>query len=118
MSRMMAALIAVSAPAAAAEPIDIYLEKTSVEPRCTAAGGDEIIVCGRRDADRYRVPFLVPTPGDPRIVDVPAERARLIAVQSGCEQMGAMPYGCGAVGISVSTKLGGAGSIEFRPLAR
>ena len=114
----MAALVlgVLAAPAGAADPLDAYLQKTSVVPRCKAATGDEIMVCGRRDADRYRVPFIMPTPGDPRIVDVPAERARLVATETPCQQQGAHLIGCGMVGMKVSTKIG-SGKIEYRPLA-
>ena len=118
MSRMAAMLLlgfsgAVPAHAAA---IDTYLEKTSAQPRCKAATGDEITVCGRREADRYRVPFVMPTPGDPKLVDVPLERARLIATESPCETRGPFLVGSGAVGVSFSTKLG-TGKVEYRPLA-
>ncbi len=117
MSRMaVLALIALAAPAQA-DTIETYRERTSVEPRCRAAAGDEITVCGRREADRYRVPFLpAPLPGDPRTTNVPEERARLVAGDSNCRQLAAMPYGCGMAGVRVSTKLG-SGQIEYRPLA-
>ena len=80
-----------------------------------ARSGDEIMVCGRRDADRYRVPFIVPTPRDPKTRGVPEERALLIAGQSPCKSNGPFLVGC-AVGVNVSTKIGG-GKIEYRPLA-
>ena len=119
MSRMAALLIlaAGAAPAAADTLVETYLEKTSVQPRCKAAAGDEITVCGRREADRYRVPFVAPQkPGDPKTTNVHEERGRLVARQSACEQKGALPYGCGMVGVKVSTRLG-TGKVEYRPLA-
>lgn len=46
--------------------LEIYRQRTTVEPRCRQAAGDEIVVCGRREADRYRVPLIERDPGDPR----------------------------------------------------
>ena len=115
----MLVLIALMASPALAGPsaLEIYQEKTAAGPRCkAAASGDDITVCGRRDADRYRVPLVVPTPGDPRLVNVPLERAKLIATESPCQTRGPFLVGCGAVGVSVSTKLG-TGKVEYRPLA-
>ena len=118
MSRMTALLfLLLSAPASATEPLDIYLEKTTVEPRCRAAQGDEIMVCGRRDADKYRLPFVpAPTPGDPKARGVHEERSRLTATETPCQQRGPYLVGCGMVGFKVSTKLG-SGTVEYRPLA-
>lgn len=117
MSRMVALLILTLAAPAQADVIDTYRDRTSVEPRCRAAAGDEIAVCGRRDADRYRVPFVsTSAPGDPKTTNVPEERSRLVATQNSCEQRGAYVYGCGMVGVKVSTKLG-SGKVEYRPLA-
>lgn len=119
MSRMAALLIltASASPAAAGELVETYLEKTSAQPRCKAASGAEIVVCGRREADRYRVPFVSPQlPGDPKTTNVHEERGRLVRRQSNCEQRAALPYGCGMVGAKVSTRLG-TGKIEHRPLA-
>jgi hypothetical protein len=119
MSRMAALVLAsMSAPAAAdTNAIEVYLDRTSAEPRCKRAVGDEIMVCGRREADKYRLPFVpAPTPGDPKIVNVPAERARLVATETPCEQMGPYLVGCGMVGVSISTKIG-SGKVEYRRLA-
>ena len=117
MSRMAALVLAgLAMPAAAADPMDAYYDKTSAEPRCKAAAGEEIMVCGRREADKYRVPLVTPTPGDPKIQDVPAERARLVAAESPCQQQGPYLVGCGAVGVTVSTRVG-TGKVEYRPLA-
>jgi hypothetical protein len=109
-------LVAFAAPAGAADPMDAYFDKTSAEPRCKAAAGSDIVVCGRRYADKYRVPFLIPTRGDPKTRGVHDERAMLIAQESPCQSLGPYLIGCGAVGVSVSTKFGG-GKIEYRPLA-
>jgi len=118
MSRMAAVLfIALSAPAAAEDDLlASYVEKTSAEPRCKAATGSEIVVCGRRDADRYRVPFVMPTPGDPKRLGVHEERALWTYAPTPCEQQGPYLVGCGMVGVTVSTKIG-SGKIEYRPLA-
>lgn len=120
MSRMAAVAMilgAVTPAAANGDLIEAYLEKTSANPRCKAAVGDEISVCGRREADRYRVPFVSPQlPGDPKTTNVHEERGRLVARQSACAQKGALPYGCGMVGVKVSTRIG-SGKVEYRPLA-
>ena len=117
MSRMTALiLVAISAPTGAADLMDTYIDKTSAQPRCKAAAGSDIVVCGRREADKYRVPFLIPTPGDPKRRGVPEERAMLIAQETPCDSLGPFLVGCGAVGVSVSTKIDG-GKIEYRPLA-
>lgn len=118
MSRIVALTVLTLAAPAVADTLETYRDRTSVEPRCRAAAGDEIMVCGRRDADKYRVPFVAKSePGDPKTTNVPEERARLTARENACQQRAAMPYGCGMVGIKVSTKFGG-GAVEYRPLAR
>lgn len=118
MSRMAAlAILALAAAPAQADVMETYLDRTSAQPRCKAAIGDEIAVCGRREADRFRVPLVVPQlPGDPKTTNVHEERGRLVARQIACQQMGALPYGCGAAGVTVSTKIG-SGKIEYRPIA-
>ena len=119
MSRMTAlAIMLLFASPALAGPtaLETYQEKTAANPRCKAAEGAEITVCGRREADKYRVPLVVPTPGDPKLVNVPLERAKLIATESPCQTRGPFLVGCGAVGVSVSTKLG-TGKVEYRPIA-
>ncbi len=115
---MLALIALLSTPALAGRSaLETYQQKTAAGPRCkAAASGDDITVCGRRDADRYRVPLVVPTLGDPKLVNVPLERAKLVATESPCQTRGPFLVGCGAVGVSVSTKLG-TGKIEYRPLA-
>ena len=116
MSRMAGlVLIALAAPAHAGA-LEAYRDKTSAEPRCSAPAGGEIVVCGRREADKYRVPFIERTPGDPKTMGVPEERARLVAAEAPCQQQGPHLIGCGMVGVTVSTRLGG-GKLEYRPLA-
>ena len=94
-----------------------YLAMTRVEPRCSAPrAGNEIIVCGRRRADRWRVPFILKEPGDPGIQNVSAERNGLIATTTPCQDNSVFLVGCGKVGIGISTVIGG-GGVELRPLA-
>lgn len=113
------ALLLTAGPARAeTAAMETYLDLTSAEPRCKAATGGEILVCGRREADRYRVPLITPVrPGDPKTTNVPEERARLTAQESACARQAALPYGCGMVGVRMSTKLAGDAKIELRPLA-
>lgn len=118
-----AAVIAIllgSAPAHADMPLDRYRAATSVEPRCTTpADGREILVCGARRADRWRVPFLGYDAGDPRGESVEAERKRISAAPRVPCGQGAIIANCGGgVGISVVSTFGAGGSEErLRPLA-
>jgi hypothetical protein len=71
------------------------------------------MVCGRRQADRYRVPFVGSDPRDA----VPTERARLLeSKQPTCGQIGAFFNNCGHVGVS-ATFGGGGVTLKTRKLA-
>ena len=96
-----------------------YQAMTRVEPRCSAPrAGNEIVVCGRRRADRWRVPFILKETGDPTIQNVSAERNGLIATTTPCQDNSVFLVGCGkGVGISVSTAIGGGSGVKLRPLA-
>jgi hypothetical protein len=109
---LSALLVAIAAPAAAqsGDAMKIYREKTQAKITCReTAADDEIIVCGLRAADRYRTPIVQRTPGDPKILDVPAERERLIARSTPCQDRGPFLIGCGMVGASASTAIGPGG---------
>lgn len=115
---MIALLLLIAAnnsPADAA--IAHYQDLTDAAPACGRPDGDDIVVCGRRAADRYRAPLVVHDPGDPMHEGVSAERDRLLARTSNCAEHRAALVGCGFVG--VTTKVG-AGGVHFggeRPLA-
>ncbi|TKD52046.1 hypothetical protein [Sphingomonas baiyangensis] len=94
-----------------------HADATRAAIRCETDVGDEIVVCALRDADRFRVPFIELTPGDPKIIDVPAERARLIASPNNCQQMALSVSGCGMVGVTMSTSGGRVQLSRPRPLA-
>jgi len=98
-----------------------YREKTRAEVRCSAATDrDEIVICGARDADRYRVPFVA-NPGDPRHEGVHEERERLLARTNPCQDMSLYQVNCGMSGVSAGFKFGASGINDahiFRPLAR
>ena len=91
---LSALLVAIAAPAAAqdGDAMAVYREKTQAKITCReTAASDEIIVCGLREADKYRTPIVQRTPGDPAIVDVPAERERLIVKSTPCQDRGPLP---------------------------
>ena len=120
MAGLVQALGAEPPPLLTASPppdaVATYDRMTRIEPRCQAPAGQDILVCARRGADRYRVPFLVPTPGDPRNLGPHGERAALLYRASPCEESGPFLIGCGMAGVTVSTNLG-TGRVERRPLA-
>ncbi|CAN5431076.1 hypothetical protein BH10PSE15_BH10PSE15_07960 [soil metagenome] len=91
-------LLAMSDPAAAA--LARYKTLTRARPVCTRPSGADILVCGRRAADRYRVPLVVHDPGDPMHEGVRAERERLFARTSNCAEKSIFLVGCGAVGVT------------------
>lgn len=113
----------ISAPAVAAPESGAfakYRQMTSVVIRCAAPkSGSDIVVCGRRAADRWRVPFILKTPGDPGTATVSQERNALIATRTPCQEHSTFLIGCGkGVGIGATIGLGpGAGAARVRPLA-
>ncbi len=79
-----------------------YVSVFGVDPDCKRnVMPDEITVCGRRDADRYRLPLVIPTPGAPDPGNARAERDFLVRTISPCEERGPFLIGCGSVGVSV-----------------
>ena len=97
-----------------------YLAMTQVEPHCSKPrASSEIIVCGRRRADRWRVPYLLKEAGDPSIQNVSAERNGLASEpRPSCGTSAFFATAdCGKVGLSVSTAIGGGSAVKLRPLA-
>ncbi|MGH6617256.1 MAG: hypothetical protein ACRECS_24000 [Sphingomonas sp.] len=85
--------------------LEQYRALTAVGPRCAASTDpDEILVCDRRRADLYRVPLILPDPGDPKNEGVPAERERLLARSNNCAEKSSFLVGCGMAGVSVGTR--------------
>lgn len=123
LSRSLVALTLLlgAAPAHADIAMDRYRSVTSVEPRCTRPGdGREIMVCGARRADRWRVPYIGGYDvGDPRGESVEGERKRLSAAPRVPCGQGAIIANCGGgVGVSMTTSFGASGSQpKLRPLA-
>lgn len=106
-------LVATQARAAPDAILASYRALTTAEPDCSQrAGTDEIIVCGRRDADRYRVPFIAYDAGDPRAETVTGERRRLQHITTPCQDRGPFLVGCGMVGVSIGVS--GDGSVTRR----
>ena len=124
MSRIaLVTLLFVSTPTMAAPNVSgvvaTYEAMTRIEPRCSAPkASNEIVVCGRRRADRWRVPYLLKEAGDPSIQNVSAERNGLIPTTTPCREHSIFLVGCGkGVGLSVSTAIGGDSGVKLRPLA-
>lgn len=95
-----------------------YRELTAAEPRCVRrADTTDVTVCGLREADRFRVPFLLHDAGDPRHEAAMDERKRYLARTDNCQEKNLFLVGCGAWGLSV-TAGGGREGVEVRPLAK
>ncbi|MBJ6120334.1 hypothetical protein [Sphingomonas mollis] len=93
-------------------------DRTAAEHRCVAtADTTDITVCGLRHADRYRVPFVVHDPGDPRHEGVSAERNRLLARTDNCQEKRAIQVGCGFAGVHMTTGGNGTSVGGMRKLA-
>jgi hypothetical protein len=118
MATALLAMLATPVSAQERAAMGKYQAMTRVEPRCSAPkAGNEIIVCGRRRADRWRVPFILKEPGDPSIQNVSAERNGLIATTTPCQDNSVFLIGCGSVGISATVGFAAGQGVKLRPLA-
>ncbi|APX67231.1 hypothetical protein V3I01_14485 [Sphingomonas sp. gentR] len=84
---------------------------TSVETRCVYdPNATDITVCGRRNADRFRIPFEIsPEPGDPRHEGVMEERTRLLARSTPVKDLSPFQVGGGFAGVTMDTNARGSG---------
>ena len=118
---MLAILLILAGQSADAQAAVVhYRAVTAVGPHCnTAANGTDITVCARRTADRYRLPLIEQDAGNPKIQDVSAERERLFARTSNCQEKSLFLVGCGKVGVGARAGFGPDGiyGARLRPLA-
>lgn len=93
-----------------------YRDRTAAEKACKVdPNATDVTVCGLRRADRFRVPFVGPTPGDPAIQNVPAERAALLHRTSPVQELSPFLVGGGFTGAHFSSRTGfGAGQTAER----
>ncbi len=82
------------------------------QPCIQSADATDITVCGRRRADRFRVPLVVHDPGDPAYESVRDERTRLLHRTSPLDDLGPFQVGGGMAGVSVT--VGGEGGPMIR----
>ena len=93
--RFLAACVALALPASAlaqaVEPPDpaalIEAQRRellgTIRPACPAAGSnDDIVVCGRRDEDRYRVPLAIVPSGAPAGAGAGGEQRAALGIDS------------------------------------
>lgn len=92
-----------------------YRELTRVEPGCRRGPQtDEVVICARRQADRYRVPLAISYDGD----ENPDKRvAKLLDTAPPPCGEGAFTVKCGAVGVSATMGAGRPPRVSLRPLA-
>jgi hypothetical protein len=106
-------LLAQGAAPAPADLIRTARELTAAEQRCPAVrDASDITVCGMRRADRFRVPFIVHDPGDPRYRSVAEEREALLHRTTPLEDKSPFLVGGGMVGVSIT--VGGSGGVAVR----
>ncbi len=124
MSRIVvaAAVLCLAPPVRAKTPdtLETYRKLTSVEPHCGRPSSDrEIMVCGARRADRWRVPYIGYDIGDPRGESVEGERKRLADDHRlPCGRRAIIADCGGGVGVKVTTAFGASGGeLRLRPLA-
>lgn len=91
--------------------------RLSPERRCLFdPHSTDITVCGLRNADRFRVPFVTTDPGDPRRQPVRAEREALLARTNPIQEKSPFLVGGGMAGVSAT--VGGDGSVRGATLRK
>lgn len=91
------------------------LERTAAEHRCVVdPHSTDVTVCGLRNADRFRVPFVVRDPGDPRHRGVHAERQALLHRTNAVQDKSWILVNTGHVGATMTVGLGEGGRTTVR----
>ena len=112
MSGTMSTLLltmAIQSPSVEVPSVDAIVANTrrltAVERPCVYdRNSTDITVCGRRNADRFRVPFApAPEPGDPKNEAVMTERTRLLARSTPIDEMSPFLVGGGFTGVTMDT---------------
>jgi hypothetical protein len=119
MDTMLLALLVIAQQSSVATALADYHLQTRVEIPCrTPTDQGEIIVCSRREADRYRVPFVAANPGRD------SDAARLNRLIGDPAQQGITPCGegaftvkCGKVGLTATIGFDGKVQMQQRELA-
>jgi len=114
---MLALMLLFAAPTE--DPATVIARSASLiaGDRCTAdPDKTDITVCGRRRADRFRVPFVVHDAGDPKHEAVRVERDRLLNRTNLVQEHSPFLVGGGMSGVTVSSATGVSG-VTNRPLA-
>jgi hypothetical protein len=110
---MLALVLSIAAPAEDAAAL-LARSQTLIagEPCRASPDATDITVCGRRNADRFRVPFLVHTAGDPRHEAVAVERDRLLNRTNPVKDLSPFLVGGGMAGATVSSRHGLTGATD------
>lgn len=91
--------------------------RLSPERRCIHdPHSTDITVCGLRNADRFRVPFIINDPSDPRRQPVRVEREALLARTNPIQEKSPFLVGGGLAGVSAT--VGGDGSVHGATLRK
>ena len=104
-------ILLLAAAAVTVSPDDLadrYRAMTAAEHRCVIDRDETTVtVCGLRDADRFRVPFVVgPARGSREDQNVPLERETLLYRRTPVQDMGPFLVGGGFAGVTVGTRQG------------
>ena len=113
----MAPFLLLLSPAPGAAAMIAVAREAITGPRCSYdRQSTDITVCGLRHADRYRVPFVIRDPGDPRFEAVSAERARLLHRTTPLQDLSPFLVGGGMAG--VHAMISGDGSVRTEGMRR
>ncbi|RDE07038.1 hypothetical protein [Sphingomonas aracearum] len=97
-------------------PADLRAKTSAAIPCRTTTDKGEVVVCALRTADRYRLTFVQHEDGDPKHEAAFAERERLLARTTNCQEKRVLAYECGMAGVSAKATFGSSGT-ELRTLA-
>lgn len=112
MSKLMILLLLAAATAAEDYVASARAKLAAERPCVIDPDSTDITVCGLRQADRFRVPFVEHDPGDPRHEGVMAERTRLLARSNPVKDLSPFLVGGGMAGVSAT--VGGDGRVVPR----